>query len=805
MAKTTPANNDRDTSTSGSTPFIDKNTANDAYVESKRWLRIYFDPIDEFERIARNKPSLSIPKELPKVTDGTLAAIVQEQPKRIAQQIATGAVDSKLHPEYAAVADVVLTDKLIPMYNRQGNLLQKSWNMIGKAMTWGRATSYTFFTSTDGQFHTDFVIPYVKDVITEKGKVYTPDCNIRFLRSWYQKRDIQAIINKEKALMAKYADYKSDWDLKLLADFMEAGASAKPAEVMTPAEREKGGDTGGFEVIHAFQVGQNAEFYSFSPQFQDGTVFRTKRNQDPRGHIPLDDLYCNIDLSNPLGRGQVELSGGIQNLIDQQMQMYQFTSTLMQAPPAIVFGNANKATMKMKPNAVWDGGNAANRIEFVKVDNTQIANFPNNYGLLKSQILNLNSAQDHSISSDAGNPSQSKTQAGVQAQEQRLSISDNYLRKQYEAWYGKQAETSLNIFFSEMVTKETIDLGPQELKRLQNSPASKFVKNDKLNINYKDVDDVIFEFQVDPSSTKEADDQDQLQKIQEILTEVGQDGLVLNYYLSQDGMKLNVGELYKQRFERLGLKNIDAILTEMEPKEAEAAKQQPFPIIDKPQIRINTADLTAEQITAALQAGGVNLPQQPGMQPPTSMPAGLSPQGQADFIVEMTKAQAQAQSGQPVSTDPNELAIKHRELDLKQQDLAIKAHDSVSKAQQADDTHQFNVEKAAVDTLQNDSQQQQSHDLAQQQADTAAQQAPQPQNEATETPQQESQESPDQQLQEISQVDGPLQPGEEQIVRQLLQMGFDENDAEQAITMLRQGVPEDQIIKTLGAKRGVPA
>lgn len=794
-----------DTSTSGTTPFIDKNTANTAYVESNRWLRIYFDPIDELERLARNKPSITIPKELPKVTDGTLAAIVQEQPKRIAQQIATGAVNSKLHPEYAAVADLVLTDKLIPMYNRQGNLLQKSWNMIGKAMTWGRSTSYTFFTSTDGQFHTDFVIPYVKDVITEKGKVFTPDCNIRFLRSWYQKRDLKAIINKEKALLAKYPDYKTDWDLKMLADFMEAGASAKPADVMTPAEREKGGDTGGFEVIHAFQVGKGAELYSFSPHFQDGVVFRTKINQDPRGHIPLDDLYCNIDLSNPLGRGQVELSGGIQNLIDQQMQMYQFTSTLMQAPPAIVFGNVNKASIKMRPNAIWDGGNANNRVEFLKVDNTQIANFPNNYGLLKSQILNLNSAQDHSISSDVGNPAQSKTQAGVQASEQRLSISDNYLRKQYEAWFGKQSETSLNIFFSEMVTKDSIELGSQELKRLQNSPASKFIKNDKLDINYKDVDNVIFEFHVDPSSSQEADDQDQLQKIQEILQEVGQDGLVLNYYLAQDGMKLNIGELYKQRFERLGLKNIDDILTEMEPKEAAAAKQQPFPIIDKPQFRINSADLTADQINAVLAEGGVHLPPQPpGSQPQTNMPPGLSPQGMADFIVEMTKAQA-ASNSDPAATNPQDLALRNRELDLKQQELAIKAHDSVSKAQLGDNQHQFNVEKAAVDTLQNASQPEQPD------AETPADQASEPQgeppqlNEQTESPQQEGQESPQQDLQEISQADGPLQPGEQQIVLELLHRGFSESDAEQAIVMLRHGVPEQQIIQVLGAKRGAIA
>jgi hypothetical protein len=392
----------------GKTPFIDQSSAVQAYEESKKWLRIYFEPLDEFERLARNRPSPKIDPSLPKVTDGTLAAIVQEQPKRIVQQTPTGLIECKDYAEYAKLADIELRDCLIPSYSRQGNMLQKSWNMIGKAMTYGRSTSYTFYTSTNGQLHTDFVIPYIKDVLDEKGKVFAGDNNVRFLRSWYQKRDIQAIIQQEKALKEKDPKYVTDWDLQGLADWLEAGSSEKPSDQQTPAEKEKGGDNGGFEMIHAFQVGIGAEQYSFAPRFNGGKPLRTKISKDPRGKLPLDDLYCNIDLSNPLGRGQVELSGGVQNLMDQQMQMYQYTSTLMQAPPAIVFGNVNKASMKMMPNAVWDGGSSPqNRIEFLKVDNTQIANFPQNYGLLKSQILNLNSSQDHSISADSGNPAQS--------------------------------------------------------------------------------------------------------------------------------------------------------------------------------------------------------------------------------------------------------------------------------------------------------------------------------------------------------------------------------------------------------------
>ena len=328
---------------SSNTPFIDKNTAYDAYDESRRWLRPYFEPIEEFERLARNRPSPKIAPNLPKITDGTLASIVQETPKRVVQQTPSGLVRSKQSPELSKVADIVLRDELIPRYNRQGDMLQKSWNMIGKAMTWGRSTSYTFFTSTNGEFHTDFVIPYVKDVLTEKGKVFAGDSNVRFLRSWYTKRDLKAILNSERKRQDSEKGYTSEWDLSALSDFMSKTETTKPAELQTPAEREKGdGYSGGFEVIHAFQEGVGAAFYSFSPQYENGKALRTRKNPDPRGEMPFDDMYLNIDLSNPLGRGSVELSAGVQNLIDQQMQMFQFMSTMEMAPPLQVRGSVNK-------------------------------------------------------------------------------------------------------------------------------------------------------------------------------------------------------------------------------------------------------------------------------------------------------------------------------------------------------------------------------------------------------------------------------------------------------------------------------
>ena len=763
----------------GKTPFIDALTAVEAYEESKFWYWRYFDPLDEFERLARNKPSRDIDPELPKITDGTLAAIVQERPKRIIQQVPDGLVTCKKYPEYAKVADIVLRDELIPAYNRMGNMLQKSWNMASKAMTYGVATSYTFFTSTEGRFHTDFVIPYAKDVLGEKGKVFLPDCNIRFMRSWYQRRDILGIINREKALMEAHKGYKSEWDLKLMAQFLETGSTQKPANLMTPAEKEKGGDVGGYEVIHAFQVGVGACLYSFSPLFQQGKPLRTKTNPDPRGKIPLDDMYCNIDLSNPLGRGDVELSGGVQNLIDQQMQMYQFLSTLLMGPPLQIWGSVNKSKVKMRPNAIWDMGSVAtNKVEPYQPNNYALEGFPNIYSLLKSQILNVQSSSDTSVSSQAGNPSFSKTDAGVDAQQARLGVSDNYLRKQFEEWFEEQSETSVNVYFAEMRGKHSIQLDADDRADIQKTPTAKLVdKNGVLTFDYSTINKVTFEFEVDPSSSEIKEDQDNTEKLTEVLALVQK---------SQDPRIL-------------------------------AAE---FPIT---KLIVNEigAEGTDDIFPAEHDANGNPLPGaqgQPGM-------GGINPQMLMQMVQQMVQQAMQQQQAQDISEHPliklmTALQIKFGDLpeDSKQEllklvgipsNMASPAQQQINLKQQQQNTDTvLKADKQAHDTTL--AVQQQAHNQAQDRfsAQQNAQnqvmqgQQQQQQTEAAETPQQEAQESPQQQMQEVQQDvgDHPLDPQEQQIAEQLIRRGFSDQDVEQAIVMLRQGSTAQQVIATLGAK-----
>lgn len=750
-----------------STPFINKNDAITAYTESKSWLRPYFEPIDELERIARNKPSSKIDPNLPKITDGTTAAIVQETPKRVIQQAPTGLISSKASPEYAKLADIVLRDELIPSYNRMGNMLQKSWAMVGKSMTWGRATSYTFYTSTNGKMHTDFVLPYVKDVLTEKGKVFAADSNVRFMRSWYQRRDLQAILDQEKKMQERDKKYKSDWDLAMLAELIDSSPAAKGAEYQTPAEREKGGDNGGYEVIHAFQNGVNAEFYSFSPQFKDGKPLRVKVNKDPRGLMPFDDLYCNIDHSNPLGRGSVELSGGVQNLIDQQMQMFQFMSTLEMAPPLKVYGNVNKAGLKLRPNAIWDMGNGQNNnVEAYAFSNFALQNFTGNMQSLQSKIMQLNSSQDTSVGAENGNAGQSKTQAGVEASQAKLGISDNYFRKQYEDWFEDQSETSVNLYFSEMTGKQTLDLDKNDLKEIMKTPAAKFVGQDgKLTIPYKEITDVVFTFQVNAGTSEIKEDAENVDKLIQTLE--------LAKATPNEEIQSKVGGLFKLLVKEIGAEGVD----ELFPEDETGPDGQPI------QAQPQQPQITPEQIQQMVMETVKQAMDAQKQQPKT---IAESMRWTSDDFTAEELAQLKEQAGiQPDPTQPTPAQLTNQTDNLLKVDkhahdtnLAVANHGhTVNQAQQQNQLSQQQMEQQAA------------------QADQQAKQQAQDSQSSKSAPA-ASQSQPQQ-----SPVDASMTPEEQQLVEALLQRGFAEQDVEQAVMMTRQGMPLEEVIATLGAKQ----
>lgn len=495
--------------------FLTNENVVETFKTSRQWTEGLTNNFTEYERIARNRPHPSTPKELPKTTDGTTASIIRKTPKRIIQQLPTGKVISDTDDWLSVIASFVYTNKILRNSNEGYDLIQKCWMVVEKFLTFGFCATYTPFVERQGYFCSDLRLPYWADVFGQPGKISDEDSNFIFLRSWWQTKDIDALIDSQSKLSKKT---EKTWNVDALRKIKDY-ETTKEERAKTPAEKEQQVDArGGIELVTGFQRGVGSKFYTF--HVGTGKVVRTKINKDPRGDIPINFAYGDIDGSNIFGRGIIDLVGSLQNLIDGEMQMYQFNRALMLAPPVIKKGNFPKSRVKWVPNSIIDVGNDGNAgIEPVKIDTSAHQNFPNNYGLMKSQLVSLVSSPDTSISAEVGNPGFSKTPAGVKQVQTNLSIDDNYIRKQFETWFAKWSETAINLYFAERSGVEELQLDKKtadELRKL--AEQGKFDPNllsddNKVRINYSSATPAL-KFEVDASTSKMQDEVKELQSLQ---------------------------------------------------------------------------------------------------------------------------------------------------------------------------------------------------------------------------------------------------------------------------------------------------
>jgi hypothetical protein len=502
--------------------YLSEDNVVDIWKQSSAYMRSFLDPIDEQERIARNLPHPNIDKAYPKVTDGTTSSIIKKTPRRIIQQIPTGKVVSDTNDWLSIVAGFIYTNRIIPNANEQYALIQKCWLMIERAMAHGASHSYTPFVRRGQYFGPDMSVPYIKNVKFEAGKLSDLDSNCEFIEAWYQPADIERIIKQEKELAKRAKErgekYESTWDVKALEEIKDQITSKTDDEESQNQEKRDDTDKGGVKIIHALQRGVGAIFYSFHAQ--TGTIVRRKTNKDPRGEIPMQTLYFDTDGINPLGRGIIDQVGSLQNLLDSEMQMYQYNRALMLNPPLLKRGMWNKSQAKFAPNVIIDlGTDQNNSLEALTIDTSALNNFANNYGLLKSQILNLASSPDTSISATVGNPGFSKTSRGVEQQQANVSVDDNYLRKQFETWFERWSETAINLYFAERTGIEELQVDNDTAQALRKIDPALVGPNNLVEIDYDTATEAL-RFEVDASTSNMKNDAQQLEALDGVLERI---------------------------------------------------------------------------------------------------------------------------------------------------------------------------------------------------------------------------------------------------------------------------------------------
>lgn len=484
------------------------------YKESKDYTEKLTKNFPEYARIKRNEPHPDIPARFPKTTDGTTASIIDKTPKRVIQQLPTGKIESDVdYDPLIVLADYIYREKILPRANLEYDLIQKCWNTVEDGMAFGAKAIYTALTLNDGELIPDYIPIYWGDISIQPGKKSGYDSRYIFMRSWWQSSDVDILIEEEieRKRLAKEAGqkYESAWDIEALRSIQTA-ITAKDDSATTPDEKKLSIDASGIEIVTAMQVGRGAKFYTFNPDTEE--IIRTKVNKDPRGKIPVDWYYYDTDGNSPLGRGIMTLIAPLQDLIDSDMQAYQYNRAMALQPPLIV-KNVNPARIIYAPGAI-NKLEENGRIEAMSIDTSAIRDYPSLYGLQKSQLLNLVNSPDTSISSEVGNPGFGKTPTAIKTQNESISVDDNAVRKSFEAFFENWSETAINMWFSERDGVETLAVDEETANKLRklNYPVD---ENNITEIDYSTItDERALHFLINASTSKVNSETAQLEALQ---------------------------------------------------------------------------------------------------------------------------------------------------------------------------------------------------------------------------------------------------------------------------------------------------
>ena len=558
--------------------YIEPNELVSTYNEAARVAEDWFKPFDEYERIAGNKISKTLSKGMPRVNDGSLASSLLETPMNVLPFMQPGKFKSttKKKAWINELANIIWKTKIVPNANTQAPFFNKEQMALYRTLKYGAQPRYNFYTSSEKYTGSDWSLPYIKNVKLEPGKFSIDDCDYVFLDIYYTKLQLKRIIEQAKAdikeAKANGEKPNTSWNIESLKKLADMSMTQKEMEEQNINERDKQINSSGIKTTVCFNRGKDAPFYMFSKHLPEGELLREWKNPDPTGDIPITMQYCYETLESPYAIGRVELAGPTQNVLDYMTQAHVLATQIGLQPPVKITGSTattDMGSLVYKPRAQWELGNA--QADIVQTSSSVYTQFPANFGLYKSQLQTLQGRTDGSVSATSGNPSFSKTSAGVNMQEERTNAQDNYLRNQADSASAKMAEKMMNIHMAMMKGADILEIAEEDRDRLiqsgyfDDNPMTKDIPSiTEIPFMYEDIKDT-FTFEYDP---RPETDQDEKAKWLELLDIYASDPN-MDSKLIASGYEFNVGEAFKKVVSASGIDGLDKVLVKLSEEEVQ--------------------------------------------------------------------------------------------------------------------------------------------------------------------------------------------------------------------------------------------
>ena len=356
-------------------------------------------------------------------------------------------------------------------------------------------------------------------------------------------------------------------------------------------------------------------------------VFRDIKNPHDNGELPVDCKYSIPLLDDPMGMGDFERGGSMQQVVNSNWNLYSRAVKMSIFPP-VMFNKdmiAEQSSIRYLPAAKWmmKGGAVQSAASTINVTPQGINTFNNVQQMAGASLLNMFGTSDTAVTSQT-DPGFGKTPRALAMQSQRENTRDNADRFYMEQYLSKVMKKIVNLVSKRQSSAITIRLFDQELQQLKRSyPEIAEIydeKTGKITIKKSQTGSTLYDWEIVSGSTN-ANDQKMQQENLAMFADMYMKsqtpmGNTFAKDLEADGYKFHFGEAIKRIISQSGIQDWDKILEEMTEEEKTA-------------LIVNNNNAQFQNVLTQMQTGGQNMnqvPPTPGQ--PGQPPQGQPPQGQ---------------------------------------------------------------------------------------------------------------------------------------------------------------------------------
>ena len=473
--------------------------------------------LERNERIFYRKPSVtsSGQMEYAELVDNTLASYLEKMPKNVIQKLPTFTVDAHTRSKAEDLVYEFIAKKIILRTgsSKGYGLLQKHWIAMRNAATFGACAAYLPFLNDHGEYTVGFEPIYWGDLYPE---AYANNLNSA---NYVQFRNLKTKGDLEKIMAGLDDEQGGTWSKKGLQTVLDYGTGQNSGKDTTNYKVQMEGLPNNMYELFVYVDERWVITYHYASQ----TILRTVPNLSGRSRVV--GLYSDFDGSSIMGRSMVDLAYGVQQTLTSLLRNFVYTADYNTDPAKFVKGvNLDEDRFNLEKGNTMFLNDEDGDVTLLPIDTTTLQNFPNLYSLLKTVLLtSLPSSNDSSISAGVGDPTYSKTQAGVNSQNEKADVENNYYRKNYEQFFELTLENQINVYIAEVrAIAEQNDALPlikldEEYANLVREVDPSFInENNEVRLDLTDVKNV--NISVDFESTRELAKEEDLKRLNTFMT-----------------------------------------------------------------------------------------------------------------------------------------------------------------------------------------------------------------------------------------------------------------------------------------------